>query len=187
MNSRKAGWILRIRPSSGINPRLPNPIFNPILHFFLFFQWILELRGKFWEFGPQVANTVSSHMPSSPQFSIWSVNFRKKRGKFWAFMLQVDNTRGSHMLSLPRFPFFFWKFYKNNGVKSENSSFKWNRSQVVISNLQPDFLCFFFLLEDITTIESLNQSQATCRSIDRRIWLATLSHYARGHICNKRT
>ena len=36
MNSRKARQILRIRPSGGIDPRLPNPIFNGDFPFFFF-------------------------------------------------------------------------------------------------------------------------------------------------------
>ena len=107
-DSRKAGWILRIRLSSGINPRLPNPIFNPILHFFFFFfQWILELRGKFWEFGPQVANTVSSHMLSSHQFSIWLVNFRKKKevnSEHSCYKWIIPEVPICHLY--PDFPFF---------------------------------------------------------------------------------
>ena len=57
-------------------------------------------------------------------------------------MLQLANTLSSHMPSLLRFSFFLNKFQKN-GVKSKNSSSKWNRSQVTISNLQPDFPFFF--------------------------------------------
>ena len=62
----------------------------------------------------------------------------KKRGKIWAFMLQVDNSRSTRTLSLPRFSIFFNK----NRVKSKNSSSKLKRSQVAISNLQPDFPFF---------------------------------------------
>ena len=51
----------------------------------------------------------------------------------------------------------------------------------------PDPLEWILLLEDITTTESLNQSQVACRSIDHRIWLATVSHYVKGHIYNKKT
>ena len=61
------------------------------------------------------------------------------------------------------------------------------RKILVKFSTYPDPLEWVLLLEDITTTESLNQSQAACRSIDRRIWLATVSHYVREHICNKRT
>ena len=56
------------------------------------------------------------------------------------------------------------------------------RKILVKFSTYPDPLEWVLLLEDITTTESLNQSQAACRSIDRRIWLATVSHYVRGHI-----
>ena len=56
------------------------------------------------------------------------------------------------------------------------------RKILVKFSTYPDPLEWVLLLEDITTTESLNQSQAACRSIDHRIWLATLSHYVRGHI-----
>ena len=43
---------------------------------------------------------------------------------------------------VPDFPFFSVNLIKN-GIKSEKLSSKWNRSQVAISNLQPDFPFFF--------------------------------------------
>ena len=49
----------------------------------------------------------------------------------------------------------------------------------------PDPLEWVLLLKDRTTTESLNQSQAACCSIDHEIWLATVSHYVRGHIYHK--
>ena len=51
----------------------------------------------------------------------------------------------------------------------------------------PDPLEWVLLLKDRTTMESHNQSQAECRSIDHRIWLGTVSRYVGGHIYNKGT
>ena len=45
-----------------------------------------------------------------------------------------------------------------------------------------DPLEWVLLLKDRTTTESLNQFQA---AIDHKIWLANVSHYVRGHICNE--
>ena len=59
------------------------------------------------------------------------------------------------------------------------------RKILVKFSTYPDPLEWVLLLEDITTTESLNQSQAACRSIDRRIWLATVSHYVKDHKCGQ--
>ena len=45
------------------------------------------------------------------------------------------------------------------------------RKILVKFSTYPDPLEWVLLLEDITTTESLNQSQAACRSIDRRIYM----------------
>ena len=70
-----------------------------------------------------------------------------------------------------------------------DGNFSWNQLEVahplspentVKFSTYSDPLEWVILLEDRTTTESLNQSQGACRSIDHRIWLATVSHYVRG-------
>ena len=77
-----------------------------------------------------------------------------------------------------------------------DNKFSWNQLEFARSLLPEntgqfstysDPLEWVLLLEDRTTTESINQSQAAYRLIDNRIWLATVSHYVRGHIYHKGT
>ena len=61
---------------------------------------------------------------------------------FLEFAGQMENRGNYNNLNKPRISIFSVNLTKN-GVKSDDSSSKWNRSQVAISNLQPDFPFFF--------------------------------------------
>ena len=65
-----------------------------------------------------------------------------------------------------------------------------HRKILVKFSTYPNPLEWILLPKVITTTDSLNQSQAACRSIDHRIWLATVSHTSedistiKGHKCD---
>ena len=70
----------------------------------------------------------------------------EKRGKIWVLILSMEYILTCHIQSLSRFFAFFQEFCKN-GVKSDNSSYKWNISQLVVCNLYPIFHYFQRILE----------------------------------------
>ena len=67
--------------------------------------------------------------------------FQEKRGKFWQSDLQMWYVPTCYTQCSPRFSIYFviHKYFKKNGVNSDNLTYKCDMSQLAIPNVHPDF------------------------------------------------